>query len=123
MLSSWIIDPDPIITMDLVEILQQQFADAAPRVFESAAEALDVCDPTPALAILRSSGENGALASLLERLSAAGTRLILLETATPPRELVNARTVPLPFSSEHIIAALNALFDGSQTPTLRPDPR
>ena len=120
MFNAWIIDPDPIISMDLVEILQQRFADVAPRVFETSSEALDLPEPPPALAILRPTGEDTAFATLLDRLNAGNTPLILLEPPPPSLTGANIRSVPLPFSTDHIIAALTGLFGASQKPTLRP---
>ncbi|MCF3595668.1 hypothetical protein LZG00_16875 [Rhodobacteraceae bacterium LMO-12] len=120
MFNSWIIDPDPIISLDIVEILQQQFAHLIPKVFNSSREALDCGDTLPALAIVRARREDTSLCCLLDRLNSAQTPLILLEPATPLLAGTYIQSVPLPFTSDHIITALISLYDATQMPILQP---
>jgi len=114
MFTCWIVDPDPFIAMDLVEILKLQIPDCAPTVFNTGTEAMESGAPLPSLAIVHASQKDAAYQSLLERLRDASTPLILLEPTQTSLAGIKAQLVTLPFSSDHIVVALNALFDGPQ---------
>lgn len=123
MFNSWIIVSDPIVSLDLVEILKQHFNDVTPKVFKASQDALELHDALPDLAILRATRHDETFKRLHDLLCSAKIPLILLEPQPSNVAAENIQSVPLPFSSEHIDAALTALFGASQKPTLRPAPR
>ncbi len=123
MFSSWIVDPDPVISLDLAEILLQRFNGSAPKMFETAGEAISSGGPLPALAILRATEKDPAMPTLIARLTDAAIPLILLESALTTSCGPAVRSVALPFTSDDITAAINGLFCAPQKPTPRPGPR
>ena len=115
----WIIEPDLVVNQDLSEIFLSLLPEFDQMSFHKP-EDIPVSEPLPHLAAIRCGSHARGDEMLIQRLSAAGLPIILIESGKNTFEQPSIYAISVPFSDADIRAVLNQIGFETPLPPLRP---